>query len=184
MGKSRLMIVMGNRAWTLAVLHLACAMSRRNQVEVVLLKMVAVRHPLSLGTVPVSLDLTREDITDLADVAATAEDYGVFIDVEVCHYANYWHAVVDTARQLQVTAVLVHIPPTPIPLWGNLRRWLLRRQLARQQQLLFTLDDLAPSLTWTPSITLQDDMARMLGRMKDESSDDCSGHRMKVEGEG
>jgi hypothetical protein len=134
--------------------------------------------------VPVSLDLTREDITDLADVAATAEDYGVFLDVRVCHYANYWHSVVDMAKQLEVTAVLVHIPNTPIPFWGNLRRWLLRRQLAQQQQLLVTLDDLTPSLTWTPSITLQDDMARMLGRMRDEVNDDQPSHQMKVEGEG
>lgn len=173
------MIVMGDRAWTLAVLHLACAMSRRNEAEVVILKMVPVRHPLQLGSTPVSMDLTREDITDLADVAATAEDYGVFLNVQICHYANYWHAVADSARQLQVTAVLVHIPPTPLPFWRNFRRWLLRYQLARQHQLLVNLEDFTPSLTWTPSITLQNDMARRLGTLKENDFDDQPDYRLK-----
>jgi len=184
MSKSRLLIVMGDRAWTLAALHLACAMSRRSQTEVVLLKMVPVRHPLLLGTDAGALNFTPEDAEALRDMAATAEDYGVSIDVQVCPYANYWHAVVHAAEQLGVTAVIIHMPHTPISFWGNLRRWLLRRQLERQQQLLFTLDDLAPSLTWTPSITLQDDMVRLLGSVKDEGRDDRSGRRMKVEGEG
>ena len=184
MSESRLLIVMGDRAWTLAALHLACAMSRRSQTEIVLLKMVPVRHPLLLGTDAGSLNFTPEDAEALRDMAATAEDYGVFIDMQICPYANYWHAVVDAAQQLGVTAVIIHMPHTPISFWDNLRRWLLRRQLKRQQQLLFTLDDLAPSLTWTPSITLQDDMVRLLGSVKDEGRDDRSGRRMKVEGEG
>jgi hypothetical protein len=116
-------------------------------------------------------------------MAATAEDYSVALDVQLYPYAN-WHAVVGAAEQLGATAVIIHIPPSPIPYWSSLRRWLLRRRLARQQQLLFTLDDLSPSLTWTPSITLQDDMIRMLGKLKDESSDDHSGQRIKLEGEG
>jgi hypothetical protein len=164
MSKSRLMIVMGDRAWTLAALHLACAMSRRDQADVLLLKMVPVRHPLLLGTEAGSLNFTAKDADALADMAATAEDYGVSLDVQLCQYANYWHAVVDAAEQVGVTAVAVHIPSSAIPYWHDFRRWWLRRQLARQQQLLITLDDLAPSLTWTPSITLQDDMARMMDR--------------------
>jgi hypothetical protein len=181
MRESRLLIVMGARAWTLAALHLACAMSRRNQTEVVLLKMLPVRHPLLLGTDAGSLNFTPEDAEALKDMAATAEDYGVSLNVQLCPYANYWHAVVDAAAQLGTTAVIIHLPPSRVAFWGNFRRWLLRRQLTRQQQILFTLDDLAPSLTWTPSITLQDDMFRMLGRVKSEEWDDRSGRNMKVE---
>lgn len=158
------MIIMGNRNWTLAALHLACAMSRRDMADVLLLKMVPVRHPLLLGTEAGSLNFTSEDASALADMAATAEDYGVSLDIRLCQYATYWRAVVDAAEQLHVTAVIVHIPHTPIPYWRDFRRWWLRRQLARQQQLLLTLDDLAPSLTWTPSVTLQDDMVRTLDR--------------------
>lgn len=184
MSESRLLIVMGDRAWTLAALHLACAMSRRSQTEIVLLKMVPVRHPLLLGTEASLVNFTPDDAEALSDIAATAEDYGVALDVQLYPYVNYWHAVASAAEQLGVTAVIIHISHSPIPFWGNLRRWLLHRQLARQRQLLFTLDDLAPSLTWTPSITLQDDMTRLLRRAEDESSDDHSGRRIKLEGEG
>jgi len=65
---------------------------------------------------------------------------------------------------LGVTAVILRIPPSPIPHWQDFRRWWLRQKLARQQQLLLTLEDMTPSLTWTPTIALQDNMARMLER--------------------
>jgi hypothetical protein len=61
MKESRLMIIMGERAWTLAALHLACAMSRRGQTEVLLLKMIPVRHPALLGTEAGLLDFAAED---------------------------------------------------------------------------------------------------------------------------
>lgn len=162
MNTSRLMIVMGETKWTLAALHLACAMSRRDQAELLLLKMLPARHPLLLGTPGGSLSFTVEDAQALANMAATAEDYGISLEVRHCQYANYWNAVVDAAAQLGVTAVLVHIPASPIPYWQAIRRQWLRRQLARQRQLLLTLDDLTPSLTWTPTITLPDDMAPTL----------------------
>lgn len=159
MSKSRLLIVMSDTAWTSAALHLACAMSRRRQTEIVLLKMVPVRHPLLLGTEAGTLNFTQEDAETLNDMAATAEDYGVPIQIQVCQYANYWHAVVGAAETLAVTAVIAHISHTALPYWHHLRRWLLHRQLARQNQLLLTMDDLTPSLTWTPSLTLQHDLA-------------------------
>jgi hypothetical protein len=124
--------------------------------------MVPARHPLLLGTPGGSFSFSAGDAQALEDMAATAEDYGVPLAVRRCQYANYWNAVVDVAGQLGVTAVLVHIPPAPIPYWQQFRRWWLRRQLARQRQLLITLDDLSPSLTWTPSITIPDDSAALL----------------------
>lgn len=164
MDESRLMIVMGDSAWTLAVLHLACVMSRRGKTDVLLLKMIPVRHPLLLGTEAGYLDFTAEDALALEDMAATAEDYGVSLDMRVFQYASYWSGVVDAAAQLGVTAVILRIPPSPIPHWQDFRRWWLRQKLARQQQMLLTLEDMTPSLTWTPTIALQDNMARMLER--------------------
>lgn len=164
MARSRLMIVMSDTAWTMAALHLACAMSRRGEANVLLLKMIPVRHPALLGTTAGSLDFTPADGVALADMTATAQDYGVALDTEVCQYASYWHAVVDAAEQLEVTAVITQIPSSPLPYWSRFRRWLLRRQLASQHQLLLTLDDLTPSLTWTPSLTLQQDITLKLNQ--------------------
>ncbi len=162
MNTSRLMIVMGETKWTLAALHLACAMSRRDQAELLLLKMLPARHPLLLGTPGGSLSFTAEDAQLLELMAMTAEEYGILLEIRRCQYANYWPAVVDAAGQLAVTAVLVHIPPSPIPYWQTIRRRWLHRQLTRQRQFLLTLDNLPPSLTWTPTITLPDDAASIL----------------------
>ncbi|HRQ42304.1 MAG TPA: hypothetical protein PLD25_30675 [Chloroflexota bacterium] len=161
MNTSRLMIVMADARWTQAALHLACAMSRREQAELLLLKMLPVRHPLLLGTAGGSLSFTAVDARLLELMAMTAEDYGIPLEIRRCQYANYWNAVVDAAGQFSVTAVLIQIPPSPIPYWSKYRRWWLHRQLARQRQHLLTLDDLAPSLTYTPTITLSDDIATL-----------------------
>lgn len=164
MEEPKLLIVMSDTAWTLAALHLACAMSRRGEARISLLKMLPVRHPALLGTPAGALNCTAVEAAALADMRATAEDYGVSLDVELCRYANYWPAVVDAARQLGVTAVIAHMPGSPLPYWSHLRQWFIRRRLARQHQLLLTLDDLTPSLTWTPSLTLQQDIALKLSQ--------------------
>lgn len=158
MNTSRLMIVMADARWTQAALHLACAMSHREQAALLLLKMLPVRHPLLLGTAGGSLSFTAVDVRLLELMAMTAEGYGIPLEIRRCQYANYWPAVVDAAEQLAVTAVIIHIPPSPIPYWQEYRRRWLRRQLGRQRQHLLTLDDLTPSLTYAPAITLPDDI--------------------------
>lgn len=155
MNQCRLLLIVGEREWTMTAVHLACAMSRRNQTEVVLLNMMPVRHPLLLGTDASDLLFTAVDAATLAEMAATAEDYGVPLTVHRFAYANYWPAIVDAAEQLNVTAVIAHIPPSPLPYWTQIRRWWLQRQLTHHHQQLLTLEDLTPSLTWTPSITWQ-----------------------------
>lgn len=162
MKKFRLLIIMGDKAWTFAALHLACAMSRRGDTEVLLLKMIPVRHPALLGTEAGLLDFAAKDTLILDEMVATAEDYGVSVNVQLFQYANYWPGIVDAAAQLGVTAVIAHIPPSSFPYWQEFRQRWLRLRLGRQQQLFFPLDDLKPSLVWTPSITLQNDMAHLL----------------------
>jgi len=164
MNVSRLMIVMAEKPWTLAALHLACAMARRGEANVTLVKMVPVRHPLLLGTEAGLLNFSSAEATALRDMSATAEDYGVSLDIRLFQYANYWPGVVDAAAQLAVTAVLAHIPHSPIPYWQKVHRGWLRRRLGHQQQLLFVLDDLQPSLVWTPSVALQNNIAHSLAQ--------------------
>ncbi len=162
MKKSRLMIIVGDRAWTLAALHLACAMSRRGETEVLLLKMIPVRHPALLGTEAGFLNFGAEEVLALEEMVATAEDYSVAVNVHLFQYANYWPGIVDAAAQLGATAVIARIPPSTFPYWQAFHRWWLRHRLTRQQQLFFALEDLKPSLVWTPSITLQNDIVHRL----------------------
>ncbi|MFZ0548829.1 MAG: hypothetical protein WAM60_25490 [Candidatus Promineifilaceae bacterium] len=166
MKKSRLMIVVGERTWTLAALHLACAISRRSGIDLLLLKMVPVQHPLFLGTTAGLLNYSDEDARILSDMAATAEDYGISLQVQIFQYASYWSGLVDAAGQLGATAVVVQVPSSFIPHLRDLRcRW-LRHKLAGRQQLLFTLDDLRPSLNWTPTLKQQNNMAQLLEQQR------------------
>jgi hypothetical protein len=158
----RLMIVMGERAWTLAALHLACAMARRGEASVVLLHMVPVMHPLMLGTAAGLFNFSDDADEALLEMAETAEDYGVSLDVWLFQYAGYWSGLVNAAAQVEATAVIAQIRPSPVPYWQVFRRKWLGRRLSRQGQLFFTLDDLKPSLVLTPSLNLQNRMARQL----------------------
>ena len=156
MPATRVMIVLGERAWTMQALHLACAMARRQDVTIVLVKMVPVMHPLLLGTEAGRLALSRQDELDIQDFAATAEDYGVDFAVEICQFANFIHAVVDAAEQLEITAVFADVPATHFHPWTQLQRWWLRLQLTWHNHPLYTLEQTGGKLEWTPTILLSD----------------------------
>lgn len=143
MTESRLIIVMDDRKWTSNALHKACALSRRSGAGIVLLKMVPVRHPLMLGDYAGYMDLSFNDTRALEEMAATAEDYGVPLDVRVFPYASYWPGIVDAAEQLRATVVVARVPPSHIPFWQKVRHGLLLRRLARQRQMLWGPEELA-----------------------------------------
>jgi hypothetical protein len=159
MNTSRLMIVAGEKAWTLAALHLACAISRRSGIELLLVKMISVRHPFDLGTSAGYLNFSAADAFYLNEMQATAEDYGICLPVELFQYADYWPGLVDAASQFGATAVIAQLPYSPIPYLRNYRRWWLRRRLAKNHQLFVILDELTPTVSWTPSISLQNNIA-------------------------
>ena len=156
MPSTRIMIILGERPWTMQALHLACAMARRQEVTIVLVKMTPVIHPLLLGTEAGSLAFSWQDAQDLQDFAATAEDYGVAMQVEICQYANFIHAVVDAAEQLEITAVFATIPDGHFPPWSHLQRWWLRLQLTWHNHQLYTLEQTGGKLEWAPAILLSD----------------------------
>jgi hypothetical protein len=162
MNTSRLMIVAGEKAWTLAAMHLACAIARRSGLEVTLVKMIPVQHPLYLGTSAGMLNYSGTDTRSLKDMRETAEDYAITLNVQLFQYVNFWPGVADAARQLRPTAVIAQIPASPLPYLRELRQRWLRRKLAGQGQLFFTLDELTPSISWTPSMALQNDIAHSI----------------------
>jgi len=150
------MIVLGERPWTMQALHLACAMARRQDITIVLVKMTPVIHPLQLGTEAGMLQLSRQDELDIQEFSATAEDYGVDFILEICQYANFIHAVVDAAEQLAVTAVFANVPPSHLQPWTQIQRWWLRWQLTWHNHQLYTLEQTGGKLEWTPAILLSD----------------------------
>ncbi len=152
MPPTKLMIVLGERQWTMQALHLACAMARRQDVTLILVKMVPVVHPQMLGTASGNLHFTLQDEQELQEYASTAEDYGVSFELTVCQYASFIHAVVDVAEQLAITAVFAAIPHSHVPFWVPINRWWLRLQLNWHNRHLYTLEPSGGDLEWTPAI--------------------------------
>lgn len=151
---NKIMIVLGDRQWTLNALHLACAMVRNNNGEVILVKMVPVQHPIMLGTDAGYRDFTVQDEESTCFFAATAEDYGVPFSVFVCQYASYVSGIADVAEQIEVTAVFCQSPRSHVPFWAKVQKWLLEQALARRHIALYMLEQSDGTLEWTPSVTI------------------------------
>lgn len=163
MSETRYIVVLGEQSWTLRAVHLACALARRSEGQVVLLKMVPVKHPIQLGTPAGRLNLTDADRQALRDFGATAQDYGVEFRLQICHYAAYLSGVTDAAEQLAASAVF-HQPLTGrVRAWEQLKTGRLKRALARRGCSLYSLEQAERQLTWTPAVTVTTTPPRKIG---------------------
>lgn len=151
---TKIMIVLGEPAWTNQAMHLVCAIGRRQHVAIVLAKMIPVVHPQMLGTTAGYLQFTPQDEQDIREYAATAEDYGVVFTIQFCQYANYLRGIASAAQQLGVSDVLAYIPSGRFAKWQQLQEWWLRQLLNRQRQVLHTLEQNDNALEWVPSLVL------------------------------
>ena len=125
-----------DRAWTLEALHCAAIMARERSAKIVLVKMIPVQHIGWLGTELGYLHLTEHDEQELADYAATLEDYGV--DYEVCpfQYATLTDALVQAAEFVGAQTVFATLPASRIPFWQRFQLHDLRHHLAQDQRVL------------------------------------------------
>lgn len=153
MSNYNVMLVSGEPQWTAKAFHLACAMARSNSGRVTLVKMVAVGHPILLGSPEGSRYVSHKEMAALTELAATADRYGVPVHIAVCQFANYANALVDAAEQLDAAAVFAALPASHIPFWSRFQQWRVERSLARSQRSLHTLEQAGGSLEWTPSAT-------------------------------
>ncbi len=138
---SCVMVQVAEPKWTLAALHLACAVARTNGYALVLVKMVPVSHVGWLGTELGYQNLTEADHRLLRDYAATAEAYGVVPSAELFQYAILSDAIVDAAAYFDARIIFATLPRYRLPLWRRFLLWRLHRQMEWQGRLLYTLDD-------------------------------------------
>lgn len=150
----KLMIVLGERDWTLKALHLACAVARTNGWPLILVKMVLAPHPMALGTPAGRVNFTAEEELQLQDFSATAEDYNVPFELVINQYVNYYHALTDLAEQLAVQIVLAEPPTSFIPFYAKIQLWFLRHHLKAAGCTLYTLQEAEPQPTWSPALTV------------------------------
>jgi hypothetical protein len=149
---SSIMVQIDEPAWTSAALHLACAVARTSCYELILIKMVPVSHVGWLGTEFGNLNFTETDRRLIQDCSATAEDYGVPFSTELYQYVTLSEAIVDAAQYFNARIVIASLPQYKLPFWRTFLTWRMRRQLAKQRRLLYTLDKTYPNEQLLPQI--------------------------------
>jgi hypothetical protein len=148
------MVQVGTPKWTLAALHLACAVAHTNGYPLVLVKMVPVSHVGWLGTELGYQNFTESDRRLLRVYAETAEAYGVVPSAELYQYTILSDAIVDSAAYFDARIIFATLPRYKLPFWRGFLLWRVHWQLRRQGRLLFTLDEPHATDAWLPHIVV------------------------------
>jgi hypothetical protein len=132
-----IMVQMWDRRWTLEAMHLASALARNSDGNIVLLCMQPAHNPGLLGwhiEAP-----TENEQRQMGEYGAVAEDYGVGFCIQPMQYITYAEALAQAVEQNQVSDLFAHIPQTHITPLRWFRLWDLKRRLGNCQ--LHTLDN-------------------------------------------
>lgn len=143
-----ILVITGEANWTRRAVHLAAAMARDAGAGVIIIKLLPVARLEDLGTGVREELLGYGEYDALVEWVATAEAYGVAVQVELFEYVDYSGALLSAAEQLTPAAIFAPPPSGRPEFVARLRLWLLRRRLART---LYTLgpDDNPPAWTET-----------------------------------
>ncbi len=136
----RIMVQIGDRAWTQEALYQACILARKNQGEIALVKMVPVQHIAWLGTDLGNLNITAQDRADMKNYEATAEDFGVAASIYFFQYSTLVDAIAQAAECTQADIVFAKLAKSLIPYWTQFQTNRLRHHLMKQQCALFDID--------------------------------------------
>ncbi|MDX2137121.1 MAG: hypothetical protein SF123_03430 [Chloroflexota bacterium] len=136
-----ILVQLSDKAWTMRALHEACALARKQQETVTLLRLMQVEHISYLGSEFGNVAIDHQEYERLQEYAATAEDYGVEVEVEQMQCLSMIDATADAAELLEARAVFAHIPASRIPFLHELRVHHLERRLRGTGRLLYTLDE-------------------------------------------
>lgn len=150
-----ILVQMSESSWTIKALHLACALARNNTAQIILLRLMLVRHPSYLGTAFGNTPPTDHERHEMDEYAATAEDYGVELSVQLMQCTTTLGALVDSADQLNVDVVFAHVGKSWLPYWQEFQTWNLKRQLLVAHRQLFTLDTMPQEDEYVPAITIE-----------------------------
>lgn len=134
-----ILIQLSDYPWTIQALHLACSMARSQRETVTLLRLMQVRHISYLGSEFGRTPITDQEMGELLSYQATAEDYGVEIELEQMQCLNPIDALAEAASVLSATAVFARVPPSLIPFWHDFVEARLQYRLWRAGRSLYTL---------------------------------------------
>lgn len=145
-----ILVCAADHQWTLEALHLASSLSLDTGWPVRLLKLVAVDSPwlLGLNDATAYRHYTLAEHEQVTEYMKTLEDYGVSFTTDLFQYVSRLDAIVDAAGQYNASVVFATLPPYLLPLWRRFNLWNLRRRLARQHHILYTLENALDALVW------------------------------------
>jgi hypothetical protein len=150
-----ILVQMENRRFTMQALHLALALARNQQAQVVLLRLIPVKHLGYLGTSLGQCEMSADEQAALRDYAATAEDYGMDITLRQMQCEDTLAAVTEAADYLDADVVFAQVRPSWLPYWQVFRRWWLEQQLALHGRQLYTLQTPPAAASHVPMITVK-----------------------------
>lgn len=139
MDHPRIMVVIGEHEWTLRALHHACASAKRDGNQLVLLKMVPVKHHLLLGT-DLGSSLTQEEQRRMLEYLSLTDSCAVSCSVCVFQYMAYSNALLSAAEQLDTGTIVAPFPPEWVAAWRRLKIWWLRTRLERNARALHIIE--------------------------------------------
>ena len=168
MQNNTIMVVIGEHDWTLKAVHLASAVALSRGSQVLLLKMVPVRHPILLGTDLGYVDLTYQDQRKIVEYQCAAARYGVKVESCIFQYTGYISGLIDAADQFHADMVFAMPPKRLFALQRRIDVWWLTRALAQDHRTLYTLEQTGDQTEWTPQVTVVPEAPAALPATKPE----------------
>lgn len=150
-----ILVQMADKRWTMQALHLALALARNAQAQVVLLRLIRVRHLSYLGSAFGRHEVSGDEQRELREYCETAEDYGVALIFSQMQCEAPLEAVVEAADLLDADVVFAQVLPSRIPYWQVFSRWWLEQRLALHGRHLYTLNPNPNRLQPAPMITVK-----------------------------
>jgi hypothetical protein len=132
--KQTIMIQISDHEWTLEALHYACLLARNTSATIALVQMIPVQHLSWLGTDFGYINVTPDEQSNFAEYQVAIEDYGVEFTPLLFQYDSLAEAIAQAAEHVDAQIVFAKLPEGVFPLATRLERWMLGRQLARQQR--------------------------------------------------
>src|SRR5258706_7028624 len=132
-----IMVNVAANRWTMAAMHMACALARQLGTEIALVKLIPTQHVQWLGTSLADQPLTTSEYQALVSYDLTAQDYNVPVVLYKMPYMFLRDAIVDAADAIDAAIVFATLPPSRIALWHDFQIWRLRRQLASHSRQLY-----------------------------------------------
>lgn len=139
MDHPKIMVVIGEHEWTLDAVHQACALARRDGNQLVLLKMVPVKHHLLLGTDPGSF-VNKDEQSRVMEYLSLVDSYAVSCSICIFQYVAYSNALLSAAEQLDIRTIFASFPQEWLSAWRRFKISWLKRRLVRYDRALHVLD--------------------------------------------